>query len=31
MKLNAFLNSGGNCEEALRFYEQNISADASPC
>ena len=24
MKLNAFLNYGGNCEEALRFYEQHL-------
>ena len=24
MKLNAFLNFGGNCEQALRFYEQNL-------
>ena len=25
MKLNAFLNFGGNCEAALRFYEQHLS------
>ncbi len=24
MKLNAFLNFGGNCEAALRFYEQQL-------
>jgi PhnB protein len=24
MKLNPFLNYGGNCEEALRFYEQHL-------
>ena len=24
MKLNTFLNFGGNCEEALRFYEQHL-------
>ena len=24
MKLNAFLNYGGNCEEAFRFYEQHL-------
>lgn len=24
MKLNAFLNFGGNCEAALRFYEQHL-------
>lgn len=24
MKLNAFLNFGGNCEQALRFYEQHL-------
>jgi PhnB protein len=23
MKLNAYLNFGGNCEEAFRFYEKN--------
>jgi PhnB protein len=26
MKLNAFLNFGGNCEQALRFYEQHLGA-----
>jgi PhnB protein len=24
MKLNTFLNFGGNCEEAFRFYEQHL-------
>ena len=24
MKLNTFLNYGGNCEEALKFYEQHL-------
>lgn len=24
MKLNTYLNYGGNCAEALRFYEQNL-------
>ena len=24
MKLHAFLNFGGNCEQALRFYEQHL-------
>ena len=24
MKLNTFLNFGGNCEAALRFYEQHL-------
>lgn len=24
MKLNTFLNYGGNCEQALRFYEQHL-------
>jgi PhnB protein len=24
MKLNAFLNFGGNCEAALRFYERHL-------
>jgi PhnB protein len=24
MRLNTFLNYGGNCEEALRFYEQHL-------
>jgi len=24
MKLNAFLNYGGNCEEAFRFYEEHL-------
>jgi PhnB protein len=24
MKLNAYLNFGGNCAEAFRFYEQNL-------
>jgi PhnB protein len=26
MKLNTFLNFGGNCEAALRFYEQHLGA-----
>jgi PhnB protein len=26
MKLNPFLNFGGNCEQALRFYEQHLGA-----
>ena len=26
MKLHTFLNYGGNCEEALRFYEQHLGA-----
>jgi PhnB protein len=25
MRLNTFLNFGGNCEEAFRFYEQHLS------
>ena len=24
MKLNTYLNYGGNCEQALRFYEQHL-------
>jgi PhnB protein len=24
MQLNAYLNFGGNCEEAFRFYEKNL-------
>jgi PhnB protein len=24
MKLHAFLNYGGNCEQAMRFYEQHL-------
>jgi PhnB protein len=24
MRLNTFLNFGGNCEEALRFYKQHL-------
>ena len=24
MKLHTFLNYGGNCEQALRFYEQHL-------
>jgi PhnB protein len=26
MKLNTYLNYGGNCAEAFRFYEQHLSA-----
>lgn len=26
MKLNTYLNFGGNCAEAFRFYEQHLSA-----
>ncbi len=26
MQLNAYLNYGGNCEEAFRFYEKNLGA-----
>jgi PhnB protein len=26
MKLNTYLNYGGNCAEALRFYEQHLGA-----
>lgn len=26
MKLNTYLNYGGNCAEAFRFYEQNLGA-----
>src|SRR5215472_11673610 len=26
MKVNTYLNYGGNCAEALRFYEQNLGA-----
>ena len=25
MRLNTFLNFGGNCEQAFRFYEQHLS------
>lgn len=25
MKLNSFLNYGGNCEQAFRFYEQHLA------
>jgi PhnB protein len=25
MKLNAYLNYGGNCEEAFRFYEKHLA------
>jgi PhnB protein len=24
MKLHTYLNYGGNCEEAFRFYEKNL-------
>ncbi|MGH9385158.1 MAG: VOC family protein [Vicinamibacterales bacterium] len=27
MKLNTFLNFGGNCEQALRFYEQHLGGE----
>ena len=27
MKLNTFLNFGGNCEPALRFYEQHLGGE----
>ena len=27
MRLNTFLNFGGNCEEALRFYEQHLGGN----
>lgn len=26
MKLNTYLNYGGNCEQAFRFYEQHLGA-----
>ncbi len=26
MKVNPYLNYGGNCEEAFRFYEKNVGA-----
>jgi PhnB protein len=26
MKLNTYLNYGGNCQEAFRFYEQHLGA-----
>jgi len=26
MKMNTYLNYGGNCQAALRFYEQNLGA-----
>ena len=30
MKLNTFLNYGGNCEQALRFYEQHLGGKFKP-
>jgi PhnB protein len=27
MRLNTFLNFGGNCEQAFRFYEQHLGGD----
>ena len=27
MRLNTFLNFGGNCEEAFRFYEQHLGGE----
>jgi PhnB protein len=27
MRLNAFLNFGGNCEEAFRFYERHLGGE----
>lgn len=27
MKLHTFLNYGGNCEQALRFYEQHLGGE----
>ncbi len=27
MRLNTFLNFGGNCEEAFRFYEQHLDGE----
>jgi PhnB protein len=29
MKVNPYLNYGGNCEEAFRFYEKNIGAQVT--
>ncbi len=29
MKLHAYLNYGGNCEEAFRFYEKNLGGKIS--
>ena len=29
MKLNAYLNYGGNCEEAFRFYEKNLAGGST--
>jgi PhnB protein len=29
MKLHTYLNYGGNCEEAFRFYEQHLGAKIS--
>lgn len=29
MKLNTYLNYGGNCEEAFRFYEQHLGGKIS--
>jgi len=29
MKLNTYLNYGGNCEEAFRFYEKNLGGKIS--
>ena len=29
MKLNTYLNYGGNCEEAFRFYENNLGGKIS--
>jgi PhnB protein len=29
MRLNTFLNYGGNCEEALRFYERHLGGRIS--
>ena len=26
-RLNAFLNFGGNCEQAIRFYEQHLAGE----
>ena len=27
MKLNTYLNYGGNCEQAFRFYEQHLGGE----
>jgi PhnB protein len=27
MRLNTFLNFGGNCEQAFRFYEQHLGGE----